>query len=294
MATDGSSNERLVEQMEKIVLKRIEADQLILPSLPAVAAKCLALIKTPDFSLKDAASIIEKDPILTAQILKLANSAAMSGREPIKSVLHTVTRLGVQKLKTFLMDVSVRKVFESRDGRIAEASRGLWEHSQAVALLARDVVTFSNSGDPDVGYLGGLLHDIGKPVVAAMLLEAEKAILGAKASATWIDGEQWVGVIQRCHRAVGVRLAVKWEMPESVAQCIQDCNEYNNGDRVSVGNAVRFANALAKQVGIYVGDVDKDDVQALVMIGRSMLNLDDQMVGRLCANIKGSVRDMRA
>lgn len=283
-----------MEQLEKIVTTRIEKDQLILPSMPAVAAKCLVLLKSPDFALKDAAAIVEKDPVLTAQVLKMANSAALGGREPMRSVLQAVTRLGVQKLRQFLIDVSARKVFESRDPRIAEASRGVWEHSQAVALLSRDVVTFSNSGDPDVGYLGGLLHDIGKPVVAAMLLEAEKAVLGAKASATWIDGKAWIGTIQRCHRSVGTKLAQKWELPETVGQCIQDCSEYNNADRLSVGNAVRFANALAKRVGLYVGDVDKEDVDALVMIGRSLLNLDDELINRLSTNIKNSVREMQA
>lgn len=289
-AAPAAPNSRLVEQLEKIVTNRIENDQLILPSLPAVAAKCLALTKSRDFSLKEAASIIEKDPILTAQILRLVNSAAFGGREPIKSVLQTVTRIGVQKLKTFLIDASARRVFESRDQRIAEACRGLWEHSLAVGLLARDVVTFSNGGDPDVGYLGGLLHDIGKPVVASMLLEAEKTVLGAKATATWIDGADWVGVILRCHRSVGVKLAKKWELPDAVAQCIAECSEYNNGDRLSVGNAVRFANALAKQLGIYVGETDKDDVEALVMIGRSLLNLDDSVVSRLSATIKGALQ----
>ena len=290
-APAAAPNARLVEQLEKIVTNRIENDQLILPSLPAVAAKCLALTKKPEFSLREAAAIIEKDPILTAQLLRLVNSAALGTREPIKSVLQTVTRLGVQKLRTFLLEASARKVFESKDHRIADACRGLWDHSLAVGLLARDVVTYSNGGDPDIGYLGGLLHDIGKPVVAAMLLEAEKAVLGAKATATWIDGAQWVGVILRCHRAVGVKLAKKWELPEAVASCIAECAEYNNSDRLSVGNAVRFANALSKQLGIYVGEVDKEDVEALVMIGKSLLNLDDQSVSKLTASIKQALRE---
>src|SRR6185503_16437383 len=96
------------------------------------------------------------------------------------SVLQAVTRFVVQKLRTFLIEASARKVFESRDARIAEASRGVWEHSLAVAIMARDVAAFANCGAPEFGYLGGLLHDVGKPIVAAMLLEAEKSILAVK------------------------------------------------------------------------------------------------------------------
>jgi putative nucleotidyltransferase with HDIG domain len=282
---------RLAAELEKIVTKRIAADQLVLPSMPAVTLKCLNLIKDPDFSLKEAATIIERDPILTAQIMRLANSAAMATRDAAQSALQAVTRMGLQKLRAFLIESSARKVFESRDPRIAEASRGMWEHSVAVAMLGRDVVTASNSGAPDFGYLGGLLHDVGKPIVAAMLLEAERAILGAKTNATWIGSAEWIGVVQRVHRQVGVALAAKWEMPEPVHRAIRDCQEYDNSDRLSIANAVRFANALAKQQGIYVGDVVSEDIDALVMVGRSLLGLDEETVTRLTTGLRDKVKE---
>jgi putative nucleotidyltransferase with HDIG domain len=282
---------RLAAELEKIVTKRIAADQLVLPSMPAVALKCLNLIKDPEFSLKEAAAIVERDPILTAMIMRLANSAAMATRDSAQSVLAAVTRMGVQKLRTFLIESSARKVFESRDPRIVEASRGVWEHSLAVAMLGRDIVAFSNSGSPDFGYLAGLLHDVGKPIVAAMLLEAEKAILGAKSGATWIGSGEWIGVVQRVHRHVGVALAEKWEMPEPVLRGIRDCQEYDNADRLSIANAVRFANALAKQQGIYVGDVATEDNDALVLVGRSLLGIDEETVTRLTANLRDKVKE---
>jgi HD-like signal output (HDOD) protein len=281
----------LAEQLEKIVMKKIVGDQLVLPSMPATALKCLNLLKNPDFSLKEASALIERDPMLTAQILKLANSAAMASREPVQSVLNAVTRFGAQKLRTFLVESSARKVFESRDPRIAEASRGLWEHSLAVAVMSRDVVAFANCGAPEFGYLGGLLHDVGKPIVGAMLLEAEKTILALKPNMVWITSAEWVGIVQRIHRHVGVALAKRWDLPEPVCRSIKDCEEYDNADRLSVPNAVRFSNAVAKQQGIYVGDVDADDLEALVMIGQSLLSLDGDVVTRLRDGLKLKVKE---
>jgi putative nucleotidyltransferase with HDIG domain len=289
-----ASYERLAGEMEKIVINRISNDQLVLPPMSAVAMKVLTLLKNPDFSLKEAATVIERDPILTVQVLKAANTAAMASRDPIQSVLQAVTRFGIQKLRTFLIESSARKIFESRDARIVEAARGVWEHSLAVAMLARDVVAFSNSGAPDFGYLGGLLHDIGKPIVAAMLLEAEKAILGAKASMTWIGSAEWIGIINRIHRQVGVALAKKWEMAEPVCRSIKDCDEYDNSDRLSIANAVRFANAVAKQQGLYVGTIDADDIDALVMIGRSLLGLEPEVVTRLTDGLKNKAKEQMA
>ena len=103
------------------MIKKIAADQLVLPSLPATALKCLNLLKNPDFSLKEASALIERDPILTAQILKLANSAGMASRDPAQSALQAVTRFGIQKLKSFLIESSARKVFESRYADVAFA-----------------------------------------------------------------------------------------------------------------------------------------------------------------------------
>jgi HD-like signal output (HDOD) protein len=284
----------LAEQLEKIVTRRIASDQLVLPSMPATALKCLQMLKDPDLSLKDAAVVIERDPVMTAQIIRLANSAGLATREPVQSVLHAVTRFGVQKLRTFLIESATRKLFESRDNRIAEATRGLWEHSLAVAIMAQDVVTIANCGAPEMGYLAGLLHDVGKPVVAAMLLEAEKLILSTKPSMAWITAAEWVGIIQRIHRQVAVALAKKWEMPDGVSLSIKDCEEYDNADRLSVANAVRFANAVAKQQGIYVGEVNADDINALVMIGQSLLGLDSETVARLGAGLKAKVKDQMA
>ncbi len=163
---DQSVEGRLAAQMETIILTRLAADRLVLPALPAAALKCIRLLKDPELSLKTAATAIEQDPVLTASLIRLTNSAAMATREPVKSVLSAVTKMGTGKLKTFLFEASANQLFESRDERIARSCRALWEHSVAVAMLAKDVVAFANAGDPDDAYLGGLLHDVGKPVVA--------------------------------------------------------------------------------------------------------------------------------
>jgi putative nucleotidyltransferase with HDIG domain len=195
---------------------------------------------------------------------------------------------------TFLLESSARKVFESRDQHIAEACRAVWEHSVAVALVTREVVTFSNGSDPELGYLAGLLHDVGKPVVAAMLLEAEKSVLGNKPMARWIQSSSWIQVIQRVHRRVGVELAERWQLPEAIRDAIRDCAEYDSANRESAANAVRFANALVKRAGIYAGEVATDDVEALIMIGRSLLQIDDGVTEKLTFGLRERVQQQIA
>jgi HD-like signal output (HDOD) protein len=101
---------KLGEQLLAIVQKRIATNTLVLPSLPTIALKCLSLIRSPNFSLKDASTIVEKDPLLAAQVMRAANSAAMATREPAKTILNALSRLGVDKLRTLLVEVSAHKV----------------------------------------------------------------------------------------------------------------------------------------------------------------------------------------
>jgi putative nucleotidyltransferase with HDIG domain len=285
--------EKLSEQVKAILEKRIADNTLVLPPPPAVVMKTLALVRDPNFSPKEAAPLIERDTVLAARILRAANSVQHGGMERAKSLPQALTRLGVERLKTTLVEVSAHRLFESRDTRIVEATKGLWEHSLAVAMLARDVAALAGVQETEAAYLAGLLHDIGKPVVAWLLLEAEKSVVGTRTN-VWIDPETWIEVILRVHRPVGVLLAAKWGLPDTIVNAIQDCSEYNGSDRQSIGNCVRFANAIAKREGIYVGKVDLADTDALVMIGRSLLGVDDNVIARLSGGLGDRVKTLMA
>lgn len=283
--------EKLSQEVQTILEKRISENQLTLPPPPSVVMKTMALLRDPNFTPKDASPIIERDTIIAARVLRAANSVQHGSMERAKSLPQALTRLGVDRLRTVLIEVSANRLFESRDARIAEATKGLWTHSLAVAMLSRDVAALCGVSETEAAYLSGLLHDIGKPVVAWVLLEAEKSVVGTRTN-VWIDPDVWIEVINLSHRPVGVSLAQKWGLPETVTSAIQDCAEYNGSDRLSVANSVRFANALAKREGIYVGKVDQADAEALVMIGRSLLGIDDNVLSRLSGGLSDRVKTL--
>lgn len=277
-------------QLEQIALARIEQDRLALPALPQVAVKCLEILRKNDFSSKKITDLIESDPILAVRILRTANSAAFGARQAITNIQHAVTYLGANKLKTVLMEAAARPTFESRDPRIAEATKGLWDHSVGVAILAREISVLVGGADAEDAYLAGLLHDVGKPVLATILLEAE-SIMANRSSKEWMDSGVWIQTLQRSHRKVGVAVAKKWAIPEKAVQAIADCGDYDTSDRSSTANLVRFANAIAKRLGLYVGKTDSEEVESLIMIGRSLLGLDDEALTRLATGLVDRVRN---
>ena len=276
------------------VLKRIAADDIVLPALPVVASKCLALLSGPDFSLDQVARLIETDPILAAQVVRLANVASRAPVTPVRSIVECATRVGASELRVFLLETSARRIFESSDREISEMCRGLWQHSLAVAILARDLLQQAKSENAEAGYLGGLLHDIGKPVVtAAMLLDAERRLRG-KQTQSWFDPAAWLRIISDSHRRIGVALAAKWSLPDSVRNSIRDGGDYDPVEPHSLANAVRFANALAKQAGVYVGPTDDDEIQSQVFVGQALFAIDEERLKYLTTYLKERVNERLA
>jgi len=282
------SVEKLAGELEGILVKRIQTDQLFLPTMPAVATRVLEVLRDPDAGMKEAADVLEKDPVLAARTLRMATSAAFASGTKKVTLHEALARLGTKALKSLLVEASAQKLFVSRNPQINEQLRVLWEHSVAVGTLARDVLALTGAGDSESAYLAGLLHDVGKPIVASVLLEVERQLTEVY-QRNWIDSGEWLEVIGKVHRRVGVALAEKWQLPHAIAVCIRDGGEYDKADRSSLSNAVCFSNALAKKSGIAAGKVDADDNDALVMIGRSVIGISDDILRTLTKGLRERV-----
>src|SRR5512147_2864346 len=276
---------KLGEELKQICIKRIASDSLVVPTIPAVVARAQDLLREGESAFKRAPEILETEPFLAARALRLAGAGTNGKRVTLADALN---RLGPRGIRQLLSDATSQKVHVSRDPEIAAALRKTWEHAVAVGTLARDVLALSGQPDSEAAYLAGLLHDVGKPVVASILLEAERQTTELY-NRSWIPSAEWIEVIGKTHRAVGLALAEKWQFPEQVVRCMQENVEYDNADRTSLANAVCFANALAKKTGVYVGPVDAEDVDAIVMIGRSLIGVSDEILKTLMKGLKDRV-----
>ena len=274
---------RIRDLLVNIILERIRTNRLVLPGIPVAALTALRELAHPNINIGRVAKVLSDDPLLTPQLLWLASSPVYGGGRPPRTVDQAVVRLGLRRLRSVLYELAARSVFESPRQRIREAFRGLWDHSVTVAGLARRVnVELGNPCDGDEVHLAGLLHDAGKPVVGALLLEAEKVL--AK-EGRWLDDEAWLEVIGSSHRVVGCALADKWNMAPEVKRVIVGCERYAEGADALASNIVCFANAVAKQAGKAVGKVDRDEVDDLVARGAEQLGLDWRFVHTLIQHV---------
>src|SRR3569832_3035570 len=101
--------------------------------------------------------------------MRTAMSAANAGTN-VRTLDQAVSASGQQRLKSLIVEFMTRELFRSPNPRIQAAVKNVWQHSVAVAVLARDIAALTTGANSDVCYLAGLLHDVGKPVLAAMLL----------------------------------------------------------------------------------------------------------------------------
>jgi putative nucleotidyltransferase with HDIG domain len=274
---------KLASELERIVLDRVASNRLVLPAMPTVPQRCLDILRDPDFNVRKLVKELEAEPVLALLVVRAANTASYGRGGGSQALDQAVVRIGARQLKTLITEYAVNELFESSNRQLKEANRKVWEHSVVVALLARDIAALVGNIEPDTCYLAGLLHDIGKPVLGAMMLEVDRKL--GRATPGWIDLSGWTQVIESSHRKVGLAVATEWKLPDAITSAIRDCSDYDGADRTSVGNVVRLANALAKREGYTTGPIDAADVEAMIMVGMSMLGGDTSVVDRLVNNI---------
>lgn len=136
-----------------------------LPTLPQVVRLALSTLGESESSANDVAEVITEDPVMTGEILRIANSVLYNPTtRKISSVRNAIARIGFDEVRQMVIAISVIDLF--RKARIPFDYHGFWRHCIATGLVAQVVtevspVASSRLGDEGVAFVGGLLHDIG-------------------------------------------------------------------------------------------------------------------------------------
>ncbi|HJW02918.1 MAG TPA: HDOD domain-containing protein [Azospira sp.] len=180
-----------------------------LPAMPPVLMQLLDLIQRDDLYLGDLAALIGRDVGLVSRTFSAATSAAFLGRNRPASLDQCLSLLGVNAVKTIVINESVMRVF-NHFADIREVNLDdFWEHSLRCALIARELARRLDYPSPDEAYLGGLMHDVGRLAMLATDPEGYKRIFREHE-----DGESLCtvehGVFALTHVEVGAWLVEKW------------------------------------------------------------------------------------
>jgi HD-like signal output (HDOD) protein len=227
-----------------------------MPALPEVAMRVLQLVSDPEFSTDNLVAVVRTDPMLTARILRLCNSTAFSLSRQIETVSQAVAFLGTRNLVKMVVATCTAAYYRAADRGWRDQSGGLWHHSIACGIAAQSVAEHSRSVDGGSAFTAGILHNIGK-VVLAQFLPADDATLGEKIAAH--DGDFLELERALCgmdHAAAGGLIADAWYLPVDLRRAIK--HHHNPRQILADGPLtaiVHLADLLALQLG-FGGGVD--------------------------------------
>ena len=233
----------------KNILEKVDA----FPSIPGSAVKLLELMDQADVSFKDIEDVLRMDPGLTANILKLTNSAYFGLPTRVGSVRQALTLIGLKRLKQLVMASCVNAVMD-RDIPGYDLPAGeLWRHSIAVSVAAEGLVGELKFQSGDDIFTAALLHDVGKLILGQFVrddLAAIKAAAGSTVSFERAERE----VLGADHAEIGARILRHWAFPESLVHAVQWHHDPEAAaSQHTTTDIVHVANMLCLMMGIGVG-----------------------------------------
>ncbi|MHA7879793.1 MAG: HDOD domain-containing protein [Saccharospirillum sp.] len=142
------------------ITQAIDANQLILPSLPEVALQVRTLTGQDDCDISAVERTIAKDAAITARLLKVAGNAARLRGKPLTSLRLAITSLGLNLVRSLVTQLAILQTM-NRSGDPARL-KGFVASSLSISALCHSLAEHHRHLDPEQAALAGLLHDIGK------------------------------------------------------------------------------------------------------------------------------------
>ncbi len=193
----------------------------ILPTLPAVVARVVAVYASEDHTPARVVAVLETDPPIASRVLRLANSPYYGFGGRVETLSRATVLLGAAAVQAVALGVGLLRAWGG--GAVPGAVEGVWVHSYLCALgcryLGRRLPRGNGLGSPDALFLAGLLHDVGKIWFLTRDPAGYAGALGEAAGAPLrlAEGQRF----GQDHAAAGGELATAWGLPARLIALIR-------------------------------------------------------------------------
>jgi putative nucleotidyltransferase with HDIG domain len=230
------------------IRERLEKIVETMPAFPASVRTILDITNDINCAPKDLVKVIELDPVLTAKVLKLVNSAYFGLSREVTSVKYSVVYVGINTIKNVAISIAAIGMLPHTSSGGYDLNRFL-NHSLTTAAISRLLARTRGVSESELGdyFVASLLHDIGQMVLGQYMPEEfQQAMALAKERAIPIH-EAEREVIGLDHAEIGAMLAESWELPPQLISCIRNHHQVNNLEEPTpLEKTVFIANQVSK------------------------------------------------
>ncbi len=198
----------LAEKVQEELIRAIDNDELVLPTLPEVALKVREAAEDPDISIAALAKVIGNDAALTARIVKVVNSPLLRTNKEITDLQMAISRLGINYTCNLATGLAMEQMFQATSDVVDRKMREVWNKSTEIAGISHVLCRHYTRLMPDQATLAGLVHQIG---VLPILTYAEEH------NELLADSITLNHVIEKIHPLIGDKILRAWEFPEPIA-----------------------------------------------------------------------------
>lgn len=232
------------------IVERID----VLPRLRDSALHLVTVISDPASTIQQIVEGIRYDDMITAQVLRLCNSAFFGLARKVASLDDAIRYLGTTKVLQLVMAAHTQSMLSKPQEGYGLAPGALWLHSVGVALAGQMLAQRFAAGHAGVVFTSGLLHDIGKTVlneyVAAEYVGIARMV--SEGGVSFLEAER--AILGFTHAEIGERVAERWSLPEETVRTIRYHHEPDKLEPPDpVVDAVHLADSICALVGIGTG-----------------------------------------
>lgn len=259
-------------------------DTKTLPTLPGVINKLNALSNDDRSSVQEMARIVSTDQVLSARILRLANSPSY-GFYRVSTISNAMILLGVNVVKSLALSSSIFEIMEKN-------SMGLWEHSLGTATAANLIARKLSLPEVEEIATAGLLHDIGKVIIGLKCSDQLRHIRSLAQQEELYISEAEHRVLDTDHAEVGGWLSKSWYLPDKLCEPIA-ChhNVAASEDHRIKTSVVHLADVLVKASNF--GHSGDRYIPAIQPLAWETLRLDEKLLEELVLDFEDKLVEVR-
>ncbi len=222
-----------------------------LPTLPEVMSKIMEAVNDENASASSLTAVLECDHAISARILRLANSAFYGLRYKTDSIQRAIVVVGLEGVKALALATSVFDVFRVKR-QFAFDPQDFWMHSLGTAKAAEILCQkHTHLNTSKICFTAGLLHDIGKYILAIVLKERYTKLVQQSREAQIPLIEMETQELKTTHAEVGAWIADHWGFPPVLQHVIEhhhESRDYKGPDAAEV-LVVSLGNEIARAAG---------------------------------------------